>query len=125
MALREPHLAHRVGFPALHVKRVRDDARPGLHVVEHARLQFVDELRQQVDGHDARARQVCSQRILHAEFGTLRNARAARVLARQRDQLLVEVHAQSARAEALRGGNHDPPVARTEVDDVVVAAGTG
>src|SRR5205807_8680978 len=45
--------------------------------------------------------------------------RETRVVARLLEQLLVELDAQPSRAEFLRRRDHDPAIARAEIDDQV------
>ena len=115
-----------VGLPAGHAEGVRHDARAGRELVEEARLQLVDQRRQQVDGHHARLRDVGGQHVaLHeATRGPRRSARRAfsRDFSTRRG---VELDAQAARAELLRRRDHDAAVARAEVDHQVVGARAG
>jgi hypothetical protein len=50
----------------------------------------------------------------------VRDARGFGVLARSAHQLAVELDAQAARAVLARGSDHDPSVARAEVDHEIV-----
>ena len=125
MPLRDAHRFRAVGLPARHREGVRDDACAGPQLLQQLGLQLVYEEGEQVDRHHGRAPEVGREDIALLERHSPGHPGTARVLARERHQPRVNLHAEAARAELLRRGDHDAAVARAEVHHEIVLAGAG
>ena len=124
MRLRDAHDLALVGAPSGHGEGVRHDARAGLQALE-ARLQPVDEPRQQVNRDHGGPGNVRGEHVALDEGHALGHVGAARVLARLLHQRAVELDPEAARAELLRRRDHDAAVARAEIHHEVVGSGAG
>src|SRR6266581_3773499 len=93
------------------------------------RAEFRDEARgeprQQVQHHHRRILDVDLEEIALHEFDAIGDRFALCPDPRHLDQLGLQLDADAARAEALRGGDHQAPVPRAEVVDDVIAADVG
>jgi hypothetical protein len=96
---------------------VRQDARARIQLGEQLVLEHVHRVRQQVHGEHGGLADVGLEQVLDGELGAIGHTLQLGRLVRFLHQLLVDVHAEAARAEHLGGREHDAPVARPQVDD--------
>ena len=98
---------------------MRHDARAGLQR-EEPRAQLQVHVGKEIERHDGRLREIGLEKILLAEFRARFHARQLRVVAAPLHQAGHDLHAQPARPELLRRGDHDAPVAGAQVDHVIL-----
>src|SRR5262245_12131236 len=97
------------------MKRVRDDACTRPQVVEQARPEFQIERRKQIDRDDSCLTEICLKEIPLKKSDTIGDARLAGILSRLFDQVSINLDANAAGAELLRGGNRNSAVSRSQI----------
>jgi hypothetical protein len=102
---------------------MRDDPRAGTQAAKKEGRQPVDETGEQIDGHHARRRDVRSKDICVLERHSIGDAGLERVVARFPHQAGIDLDAEAARAEFLRGGDDDASVAGAQIDHHIVRSG--
>ena len=103
-----------VRLPFAHVPHVRHDARARLHR-EELRPQLEVEVRQQVQRHDRRPREVLGEDVAADDLDPVGDAGALGVARRELRELRVVLDADGRRAELARGGDRDASFARAQV----------
>ena len=112
------HIPERIDdfrLPVAHRETVRDDPGTAAQLSREDRTKLHVRCRQQIERDDRRIRHIDCHRVLDQKFHASLDASRLGVGFCLIDQVGVDVHADTARAELLRGGDDDPPIAASKV----------